>query len=74
MENKVIRKISIGSDVNNQLHISVGSIMGGNRIAYILMPHPNTYEIWIFGEKDSVSHWKSFENMPIAAEYDTRLN
>lgn len=73
--NKFIRKISIGSDVNNQLHIAVGSTMGGNEIALIRKSNlPNAYEVWIYvnSNKDTC-HWKTTRDMPVIIEYDTRL-
>ena len=75
MLNKVIRKISVGSDVNNQLHISVGSSIGGNIVDTIRNTSPGCYEIWTSsrGTQD-VSLWKKVEKMPTIIEYNTRLS
>ncbi len=74
--NKFIRKISIGSDVNNQLHIVVGSIMGGSEIASIRKSKlPDAYEVWIqVNDNKDVCHWKTIRNMPVIIEYDTKLD
>lgn len=72
MMDRLIRKISIGSDVNNALHISVGSRIGGSIVDAILNPEPRVYEIWIYIEKDAVTIWKKIEGMPVTVEYDTR--
>lgn len=73
MKNKLIRKISIGNDVNNALHISVGGKIGGYIVAEILNLKPNTYEVWVYIEEDCVAIWKKIENMPINVEYNTRI-
>lgn len=72
MESRLIRKISIGSDVNNALHISVGSKIGGNTIAQILNPEIRVYEVWINIEGNAVTAWKGVIDMPVIVEYDTR--
>lgn len=74
MEDRLIRKISIGSDVNNALHIAVGSIMGGSTVAEILNPKPRTYEVWIHIENNGVTIWKTIEGMPLIVEYNTRIS
>lgn len=72
MESRLIRKISIGSDVNNALHISVGSKIGGNTIAQILNPEIRVYEVWINIEGNAITVWKKIDGMPVTVEYDTR--
>ena len=74
--NKSIRKISIGSDVNNQLHISVGTTMAGVEIDTIRKSKlPDTYEVWVqVNSNKDVSHWKTIRNMPVIIEYDTKLD
>ena len=71
MENS-IRKISIGSDVNNQLHISVNNPIGGNIVSHILKGENNNIEVWIEGKNSGVLKWKTLENMPVIIEYDTK--
>ncbi len=76
MINKSIRKISIGLDVNKQLHIAVGTPMGENLIIDTIRKSklPDTYEVWVqVNENKDVSHWKTIRNMPVIIEYDTRL-
>ena len=76
MLDKSIRKISIGSDVNNQLHISMNSFIGGGHVNCIKKIAPSTYEVWIADKDspDSLRLWKEFENMPVVIEYNTRLD
>lgn len=70
----MIRKISVGSDTQNQLHISHGGQIGGNTVAQILKPKDFLYEVWIYGKDNSVIKWKDFENMPVTVEYNTRID
>ena len=70
----IIRKISVGSDVNNQLHISVGSTMGGKKISLINEYLPKCYEVWVEQTNPiGVSLWKTIEGMPVIVERDTRF-
>lgn len=74
--NKSIRKISIGSDVNNQLHIAVGTTIGGGLVVDTIRKSklPDTYEVWVqVNTNKDVSHWKTIRHMPVIIEYDTRL-
>lgn len=73
MESRLIRKISIGSDVNNALHISVSSKIGGHIVAEILNPELKVYEVWVHIENNAVTIWKTIENMPVMVEYNTRV-
>ena len=76
MLNKSIRKLSIGNDVNNQLHISIGSFIGGGHVNCISKTAPTMFEVWI-SEKDNPNNirlWKEFQNMPVTIEYNTRLD
>lgn len=73
MLNKSIRKISVGSDVNNQLHISVGSTMGGTIVDTIIEISPTHYEIWM-GRDQGLLLWKAVIGMPVIVEYNTRLD
>ena len=71
----IIRKISIGPDPNHQLHISVGSFMGGKKIHTIIEYLPNHYEVHV--EQTSpqgVTLWKTIVNMPVVVEHDTRFS
>lgn len=69
-----VRKISVGSDANNQLHISTGSRIGGNVVSHILKISRDHFQVWIKQPNDGVSLWKEFCNMPVMAEYDTRTD
>lgn len=72
---RLIRKISIGNDVNNALHIAVGAKMGNNIVSSIIETLGNSYEVWveINADKDCTL-WKQISNMPVIVEYDTRLD
>lgn len=71
----IIRKISVGPDPNQQLHISVGSQMGGKKIHAIIEYLPKSYEVWIEQTHPSgLSLWKTIENMPVVVERDTRFS
>lgn len=71
----IIRKISIGSDPNQQLHISVGSVMGGKKIHLINEYLPKSYEVWVEqSETEGITLWKTVENMPVIVERDTRFS
>lgn len=72
MESDLIRKLSIGSDTSNQLHISVGSRMGGNKISHIVAEADNVYHIYISEDDKTFHPWKSIKNMPVIVEYNTR--
>lgn len=74
MVNKAIRKISVGSDVNAQLHISVGSTIGGKKVDTIKESGPKTYEVWVeMNDNKDIAIWKTIVNMPCIIEYNTRL-
>ena len=73
MLNRSIRKISVGLDVNNQLHLSVGSKVMGVEIETIKEVTPSHYEVWIKKEDNGIMPWKSFVGMPVIIEYNTRL-
>jgi len=74
MENEIIRKISIGSDVNNQLHIAVGSRIGGVVVSHIFENMPKMFDVWIHEDLNSVVKWKSISGMPVIVEYNTRID
>ena len=69
----VIRKISIGSDYNNEaMHYSIGQqVYGGHEISDILLDEKdNSYNIYIQKNKETLP-WKKFNsNMAISVEYD----
>ena len=73
MLNKSIRKVSVGLDVNNQLHLSIGSEIMGVKIETIKEISPSHYEVWIKRDDNGILLWKSFIGMPIIIEYNTRL-
>lgn len=73
MLSKSIRKISIGSDVNNQLHISKGSIIMDTVVDTVKEVNPGHYEVWIKRDQD-IRLWKTIIGMPVVVEYDTRLD
>ena len=74
MISKSIRKISVGSDVNNQLHISVGSVIAGSKVSVITELDNCKYEVWVEkeGTKD-LTVWKRISGMPVIVEYNNRL-
>jgi hypothetical protein len=69
----VIRKISIGSDYKNEaMHYSIGQqVYGGHEISNILLDEKdNSYNIYIYKNKETLP-WKKFNsNMAISVEYD----
>lgn len=73
MLKKSIRKISVGSDVNNQLHVSVGSPIAGVVVETISEITPSHYEVWVKRNELDILLWKSFVGMPVIVEYNTRL-
>tara|TARA_R110000851_G_scaffold88596_1_gene193440 strand:- start:76 stop:294 length:219 start_codon:yes stop_codon:yes gene_type:complete len=70
--NSLIRKISIGSDSQNQYHISVGSTVAGSTVYQIIEITPTLFEIWHEHPKGGHILWKKISNMPVIVEYDTR--
>lgn len=72
MKGTLIRKLSVGSDINNQLHIAVGSTMAGSVIDFIKYTG-NGYTVYTKDENKQIKAWKRIENMPVIIEYDTRL-
>ena len=73
MLNKSIRKISVGSDVNNQLHISRGSNIVDTIVDTIKEVSPGHYEVWVRRDQGLLL-WKTIIGMPVIVEYDTRLD
>ena len=69
----IVRKISIGSDYKNEaMHYSIGQqVYGGHEISNILLDEKdNSYNIYIYKNKETLP-WKKFNsNMAISVEYD----
>ena len=72
MVTESIRKISVGSDVNNQLHISTGSLMAGNTIDTIV-DREGILSIYVKDDNNNIKVWKRIVGMPVVIEYNTRL-
>ena len=72
MVTESIRKISVGSDVNNQLHISTGSLMAGNTIDTIV-DREGILSIYVKDDSNNIKVWKRIVGMPVVIEYNTRL-
>jgi hypothetical protein len=71
MQNRVIRKITIGKDYKNDaMHYSIGQdVYGGHTICDIL-EEEDKYSVYIRKSK-VVIPWKDFnKNMAISVEYD----
>ena len=71
MQNRVIRKITIGKDYKNDaMHYSIGQdVYGGHTICDIL-EEEEKYSIYI-RKQNVVIPWKDFnKNMAISVEYD----
>ena len=69
--NKVIRKISIGSNYKTDaMHYSVGQeVYGGHTICHII-EEESKFSIYI-KKQDDVLPWKDFnKNMAVSLEYD----
>lgn len=69
-----IRKISIGPDYFNAMHVTVGKpILKGSATIHSIQSNSEETEflVWIRSNEDStVKHWKTYKNMPVAIEYN----
>lgn len=79
--NRIIRKISIGTDYpRGCMHYERGQVLEnkktGNflfKVIDILQRDPNVYEIWIENNLGEQMIWDTVRNMPVVVQYEVYL-